>query len=64
MGEDKSSHKEPDLHRVQIWIKKGERDETVDQSVGELSQETPDFELVKLLELQDEVCDEMRQNQF
>jgi hypothetical protein len=64
MDKDDSRYEKPDLRLVQVRIEKSERDEAMDQDMGELPQETPDFELVQLFELEDEVRDEMRQDKF
>ena len=64
MDQDQRGHKKPNLGTVQIGIKNGERDKAVDQDVSELSKETANLELVKLLELKNKVRDKMRQDQF
>jgi hypothetical protein len=64
MGKDKPSHKEPDLEAVQVRIKKDEREKALDQGMKDLPHVAPDLQLVKFLELEDEIRDEVRQDKF
>jgi len=64
MDENESRDEKPDLKRVEIRIKDCKRDYAMDQNMKEVPRKATDFELVKLLELEDEVRDEMSQDQF
>jgi len=64
VDENKACDKEPDLRFVQIGIQQDERNQALDQRVKQLAQEMPDLELVKFFELEDEIRDKVRQDQF
>ena len=64
MDHDDPGHKSPDHGFIPVRIKEGEGDKSVDQNMEQLSEEAPDLQLIKFLELEDEVRDQMSQDQF